>query len=116
MANYTSTILLWMLVRLLFYFKQYNYSEKVWPFLLTAGIDTRSGNGKIKSRIGLEKLAQIFSKNANLFTQIKKLIQNVLFPVFVDEAQFLSTSKSATYKSSGWTINSGIVFWTSSRF
>ena len=51
----------------------HNYSERgMTPFLLTAGIDTRSGNGKIKSRIGLEKLAQIFSKNANLFTRIKK--------------------------------------------
>ena len=41
----------------------HNYSERgMTPFLLTAGIDTRSGNGKIKSRIGLEKLAQIFSK------------------------------------------------------
>jgi len=73
----------------------HNYSERgMTPFLLTAGIDTRSGNGKIKSRIGLEKLAQIFSKNANLFTRIKKAnSKSTISCVFVDEAQFLSTKQ-----------------------
>lgn len=70
----------------------HNYAERgMNPFLLTASIDTRAGSGKIKSRIGLEKSAQTFSKSVDLFILIKKVHSNATIScVFVDEAQFLS--------------------------
>ncbi len=70
----------------------YNYRERGMKTLLyTAAIDDRYGVGKIKSRIGLEADANIFSPTDDLFEitsaeHEKEKIDCVL----VDEAQFLS--------------------------
>ena len=70
----------------------HNYSERgMNPFLLTAGLDTRSGIGAIKSRIGLKKSAHIFSDTINLLKKIKEANKRkIISCVFVDEAQFLT--------------------------
>ncbi len=70
----------------------HNYSERgMNPFLLTASLDTRSGIGAIKSRIGLKKSAQIFSESVNLLKKIKEAnLKKTISCVFVDEAQFLT--------------------------
>lgn len=70
----------------------HNYSERgMTPFLLTASIDTRSGPGKIKSRIGLKKSAHVFSKSANLLEQVNEAnSKGKVSCIFVDEAQFLT--------------------------
>ena len=73
----------------------YNYQERGMKTLLfTAAIDDRYGVGKIKSRIGLEADANIFSREDNLYTitheeNKKERIDCVL----VDEAQFLSNDQ-----------------------
>jgi thymidine kinase len=61
------------------------------PYLLTATIDTRSGKGKIKSRIGIEADAETFKPGEDLFVKIKEAHRaQRLKVVMVDECQFLS--------------------------
>ena len=70
----------------------YNYSERgMEPYLLTAKLDNRAGEGWIKSRIGIGKKSKSFSKNENLFDKLKIQLENKNIDcVFVDEAQFLT--------------------------
>ncbi len=70
----------------------YNYSERgMEPYLLTAKLDNRAGEGWIKSRIGIGKKSESFSKNENLFDKLKIQLENKNIDcVFVDEAQFLT--------------------------
>ena len=70
----------------------YNYSERgMEPYLLTAKLDNRAGEGWIKSRIGIGKKSISFSKNENLFDKLKIQLENKNIDcVFVDEAQFLT--------------------------
>ena len=50
----------------------YNYKERgMEPLLITAKLDERSGYSKIVSRIGIEKKAQQFDGNDDLFSMIK---------------------------------------------
>lgn len=68
----------------------YNYEERGKKVLVfTAKIDDRQGYGKVWTRIGLSKEAEVFGKDKNLFD----LVKNYSFRpdcILVDEAQFLS--------------------------
>ena len=70
----------------------YNYKERgLKPLLLTPQLDTRSGVGKIGSRIGLAADAIAFSQTESLYEIcLKEHAGNEVSCVFVDEAQFLT--------------------------
>lgn len=60
-------------------------------YLLTSQGDTRSGQGVIKSRIGISSYADVFVAGENVFEKIAKShAGRAINMVFVDEAQFLS--------------------------
>ncbi len=73
----------------------YNYSERgMVPYLMTAKLDDRAGEGWIKSRIGIKQESEIFALEDNLFEKIKNHIVNEkLDCIFVDEAQFLTKAQ-----------------------
>ncbi len=70
----------------------HNYRERgMTPLLFTPKLDDRYGAGVIKSRIGLNAEATIFSSTDDLFeTTRAKLESENVHCVLVDEAQFLS--------------------------
>jgi len=70
----------------------YNYVERgMATFLLTAGVDTRAGEGRIGSRIGISAEATAFGPQEDLFARIDaRLADGPCACVFVDEAQFLT--------------------------
>jgi len=64
-------------------------------YLLTAKIDTRSGQGMIRSRIGIEAKAETYTHDENLFEKIRR--EHAIAPierVMVDEAQWLSRDQA----------------------
>ncbi len=73
----------------------YNYNERgMATYLLTAQLDTRAGEGVIRSRIGIESPADTYGPTDDLFAKIRvRLDQGPCACVFVDEAQFLSPSQ-----------------------
>ena len=72
----------------------FNYREKnLNPIIFTSAIDSRSGYGKVKSRIdGLEEEAIAINKTDNIFEIVSNKIKNgeKIDVVLVDEASFLS--------------------------
>lgn len=68
----------------------HNYEEKGQkPLILTAGIDDRYGVGKVTTRIGLQREAEIFNKDINIF----ELVKNYIYKpdsILIDESQFLT--------------------------
>ena len=70
----------------------HNYRERgMVPFLLTAQLDTRAGEGKIASRIGISEAAQTFTPETDLFKTLEtRLTEGEVACVFIDEAQFLT--------------------------
>ena len=70
----------------------HNYIERgMQPYLLTAQLDTRAGEGRIASRIGIGTPADTFAPGEDLFRKIEaRLAQGPCACVFVDEAQFLT--------------------------
>jgi thymidine kinase len=71
----------------------YNYHERGMETLLfTPRLDTRAGDGKIASRIGLDAAAIPFDKEFNLYEYTKSILSNrpLIKCVFVDEAQFMT--------------------------
>jgi thymidine kinase len=71
----------------------YNYREKGMDTLLfVPQIDTRFGEGKIASRIGLMANAIPVTNDFNIYTYVEKALKNnnKISCVLVDEAQFLS--------------------------
>jgi thymidine kinase len=63
-------------------------------YLLTAQLDTRAGEGVIRSRIGIEAPAETYAPGDDLFARIAaRLKQGPCACVFVDEAQFLSPAQ-----------------------
>jgi thymidine kinase len=70
----------------------HNYREGgMQPFLMTAQLDTRAGDGRIASRIGIGEPADTFAPGEDLFAKIAtRLSQDPVACVFIDEAQFLS--------------------------
>lgn len=69
----------------------YNYRERgMEPYLLTAKLDKRAGDGQIGSRIGLSAKADTFSPGDDLFEKIgNRLEAGPVACIFIDEAQFL---------------------------
>ena len=70
----------------------HNYRERgMQTYLLTAQMDTRAGQGKIASRIGIEEEADTFNRLEDMFEKVKaRLDLGKLACVFIDEAQFLT--------------------------
>ena len=70
----------------------HNYRERgMETYLLTARLDTRAGQGRIASRIGIGEDADMFEAETDLFARIsERLAQGPVACVFVDEAQFLA--------------------------
>ena len=70
----------------------HNYHERgMQTYLITAQLDTRAGQGRIGSRIGIGADADTFTPDEDVFSKIKdRLDQGPCACVFVDEAQFLS--------------------------
>lgn len=70
----------------------HNYAEMgMETYLLTADFDDRAGEGKIGSRIGLERPADTYSKTSNLFEMCQARInKGEIACIMVDEAQWLS--------------------------
>jgi len=70
----------------------YNYKERgMETLILSPAIDSRSGDKKVTSRIGLQADAVAFDFNDNLCELIKaSLLDKSINCVFVDEAQFLA--------------------------
>ncbi|MBB3711661.1 thymidine kinase [Limimaricola variabilis] len=69
----------------------HNYAERgMQTYLLTARFDNRSGEGFIKSRIGIGSKADTFDAGDDLFEKIRTRLESPCACVFVDEAQFLS--------------------------
>lgn len=70
----------------------HNYSERgMRPYLLTAKLDNRAGEGWIKSRIGIKQKSEIFSASDDLFENLKNYVaKKVVNCILVDEAQFLT--------------------------
>ena len=69
----------------------HNYVERgMQTYLLTARLDTRAGQGRIASRIGIGQPAETYGAGENLFDMIKRRLNSAPCAcVFVDEAQFL---------------------------
>ena len=70
----------------------HNYRERgMTPILFTPKLDDRYGTGWIKSRIGLQAMATIFTSEDDLFeTTRAQLEEGNIHCVLVDEAQFLN--------------------------
>lgn len=73
----------------------HNYREMgMTPYLLTARLDTRAGEGKIGSRIGLAQPADTYAPGEDLFEKLKRrFAEGPVACVFVDEAQFLEADQ-----------------------
>jgi thymidine kinase len=70
----------------------HNYHERgMDTHLLTARLDDRAGAGRIASRIGIGKDAEMFTVETDMFQTIAaRLDQGPCACIFVDEAQFLT--------------------------
>ncbi|MEP5632406.1 MAG: thymidine kinase [Tateyamaria sp.] len=70
----------------------HNYRERgMEPYLLTAQLDVRAGEGRIASRIGIGSEADVFSTTDDLFARLQtRHSESAIACVFVDEAQFLT--------------------------
>ncbi len=70
----------------------YNYRERgMKTLVLTPSVDTRYGEGKVTSRIGLQADAGTIESGDNVFEKVKRVVdERGLHCVLVDEAQFLS--------------------------
>ncbi|PYC49259.1 thymidine kinase [Litorivita pollutaquae] len=73
----------------------HNYVERgMTPYLITAQLDKRAGEGRIASRIGIGQEADTFAEEDDLFAKIKsRLAAGKVHCVFIDEAQFLSPAQ-----------------------
>jgi thymidine kinase len=73
----------------------HNYRENhMDTYLLTAQIDSRAGEGRIASRIGISEAADTFAPNEDLFAKITaRLAKGEVASIFVDEAQFLTADQ-----------------------
>lgn len=73
----------------------HNYRERgMETYLLTAQMDTRVGQGRIGSRIGIGADADTFATHENIFAKIeRRLVEGPCACVFIDEAQFLTPNQ-----------------------
>ena len=70
----------------------HNYGERgMETYLITAQFDTRAGEGRIASRIGIADPADTFAPGEDMYAKLKaRLAVGPVSCVFIDEAQFLS--------------------------
>ena len=70
----------------------HNYREGgMATYLPTAQLDTRAGEGRIASRIGIGEPADTFNPGDDMFAKVSaRLAQGPVACVFIDEAQFLT--------------------------
>jgi thymidine kinase len=70
----------------------HNYRESgMATYLITAQFDSRAGNGRIASRIGIGEPADTFAPDTDLFAKLAtRFAQSPVACVFIDEAQFLT--------------------------
>ena len=70
----------------------HNYREGgMATYLLTAQFDTRAGEGRIASRIGIGEPADTFNPAEDMFAKVSaRLALGPIACVFIDEAQFLT--------------------------
>ena len=70
----------------------HNYREGgMATYLLTAQFDTRAGEGRIASRIGIGAPADTFNPDEDMVAKVSaRLAQGPVACVFIDEAQFLT--------------------------
>ncbi|KEJ88854.1 thymidine kinase [Sulfitobacter donghicola] len=73
----------------------HNYRERgMVPYLMTAQLDNRAGEGKVASRIGISEDADTYRGDENLLEKISnRLKQGPCACIFVDEAHFLSADQ-----------------------
>jgi thymidine kinase len=73
----------------------HNYREQgMVPYLVTARLDDRAGQGRIASRIGIGQDADMFEAATDMFALLEtRLAQGPVACVFVDEAQFLTEAQ-----------------------
>lgn len=74
----------------------HNYSERgMRTLIITPRLDDRYGVGVVQSRIGLQSVAQVFSRDDDLqrLVQSDQAERGKLHCVLVDEAQFLSKAQ-----------------------
>ena len=75
----------------------HNYIERgMCPILYTAALDDRDGQGKIRSRIGIEEKAETFVNGDDLYQLVKDMngVRRVDC-LLIDEAQFLNKDQVA---------------------
>lgn len=70
----------------------HNYREGgMATYLITAQLDTRAGEGRIASRIGIGDPADTFAPGEDMFAKLAaRLAEGPVACVFIDEAQFLT--------------------------
>ena len=70
----------------------HNYRENgMTPYLITAQFDTRGGQGRIASRIGISSEADTFTHDTDLFTKVQSRVTlGHVDCTFVDESHFLA--------------------------
>jgi thymidine kinase len=73
----------------------YNYIERgMQTYLLTARLDTRAGQARIASRIGIDAQADTYCPQTNLLDLVtQRLTQSPVDCLFLDEAQFLTSEQ-----------------------
>lgn len=73
----------------------HNYQEQGMSVVLyTAALDDRYGQGKIRSRIGLQAIAETFDESLDFFASLSDLVsQKKISCLLVDEAQFLRSKQ-----------------------
>lgn len=73
----------------------HNYRERgMVPYLMTAQLDNRAGEGRIASRIGIGQDADTYASDEDLYEKItNRLAEGPCACIFVDEAHFLSDAQ-----------------------
>lgn len=73
----------------------HNYRERgMVPYLITAQLDNRAGEGRIASRIGIGEDADTFHEDEDLFEKVaNRLTNGTCACIFIDEAHFLSDAQ-----------------------
>ncbi|MDO9526053.1 MAG: thymidine kinase [Gemmobacter sp.] len=73
----------------------HNYRERgMVPYLMTAQLDTRAGQGRIASRIGIGEPADTFATDDDMFARMAdRMTSGPCDCVFLDEAQFLTPAQ-----------------------
>lgn len=67
----------------------HNYEEQGKPVvLMTSGVDNRSGQGMIASRIGLKRRVHPVMDDTNIYDYVRQMDKKI-YCVLIDEAQFL---------------------------